>query len=978
MADEFILGIGKAYGDVDKLNKEIMETINLLDQASKKGKAFRVADNLKSFKGFSNDVNTSTTAIQRQIESLAKKQNQLEALSKKELQYSNIFNRESKKREAQIKKESDLRERLISLKERENKIQSKQMTGRMVEYVNSIGKANDGLRKLNMYYSELESKSNKIANAESRAKEAREKAISAQLTGRMKEYVNSIGKTNDGLKKMNAYYKDLEKSSAKAFKNSQAELAKTQGLYNKVQTGVSNLSKRYNDLALRKELNGKLTIKEQIELTKLETKLNKYSAALNRVDSGITRHSRSLTRSKRKFDSLGFSIAQITREAPAFLISMNTGFMAISNNLPILVDEIEKLRIKNKELNKTGQKGVPIWKSLVKGLFSWQSAVSLGIVLLTAFGGKIIEWIKGEEAAEKATKKADEALKEQNKSLKENLVLRQKILDKIKGQSESVSISSVFGGVLDNMTENTDAAFVLLELAERLNKAGIEGADILKNQDIAQSERVLAAKNILKIEQLRIDLENERLRLNEANSSEVEKERALQRGETLGLSEVLRIQKEINKLQSQNKNILENVIVIEKDISNEKEKQRKFSSGSQKAIDAQIAKLTDLRDSVDRGTAKWAVYDYTLKLLQTTSKALNGDLDNTKETVGEITKEVQKSTKKFKKFLEQAKDLQEQLKKELGGMREGFMEEFFSEAGFDFTGDLLMNFDRISAMLEEGGNKWQDYFNVITEVGQEAFNFLAQNRDAHFQAEYERLEQQKEVALQFAGESTAAKERIEEQYEAKRKEIQTRQARAQKQAAIVNATINTAQAVVSVLAQEPGGLIKKSIAAAIVGAMGAAQVALIASQQIPEFKHGVRDFKGGLAVVGDGGKSEIVRTNDGIFKTPSTDTLVNLPKGADVFSSEDAFLKELTKITDYNGILFDKKMFNLDSLKPSISIEQNGISAREMNDIMSKQLSKLEMSALYIDEKGFTKRMVKGYSSTVDFNNRVSFRGKSV
>lgn len=100
-----------------------------------------------------------------------------------------------------------------------------------------------------------------------------------------------------------------------------------------------------------------------------------------------------INRAKPQWNGLGNSINQITRELPAFALSAQTGFLAISNNIPILADEIGRLRNKNLELTASGQKAVPVWSQVVKGLLSWGTALSAGVVLLTVYGKDIVNWI---------------------------------------------------------------------------------------------------------------------------------------------------------------------------------------------------------------------------------------------------------------------------------------------------------------------------------------------------------------------------------------------------------------------------------------------------------------------------------------------------------------------------------------------------------------------------------------------------------
>ncbi len=137
-----------------------------------------------------------------------------------------------------------------------------------------------------------------------------------------------------------------------------------------------------------------------------------------------------------QWNGLGNSINQISRELPAFTYSAQTGFLALSNNIPILADEIGRLKAKNDALVASGQKGVPVWKQVLKGLISWQTALSLGVALLTIYGKEVGDWIgslfKGKEALDEH-KKSVEALNkayessEYQKVIKDMMELRSMI-----------------------------------------------------------------------------------------------------------------------------------------------------------------------------------------------------------------------------------------------------------------------------------------------------------------------------------------------------------------------------------------------------------------------------------------------------------------------------------------------------------------------------------------------------------------------
>jgi len=124
-----------------------------------------------------------------------------------------------------------------------------------------------------------------------------------------------------------------------------------------------------------------------------------------------------------KFNALQGSINQLSREMPAFAVNVNTGFLAISNNIPALVDSINQIKTANAALKAEGKATESVLSQVAKGLFSWNTALSVGITLLTVFGGKIIDYITGQGKSTKATEEAAKAQEEENKKKREYLDL---------------------------------------------------------------------------------------------------------------------------------------------------------------------------------------------------------------------------------------------------------------------------------------------------------------------------------------------------------------------------------------------------------------------------------------------------------------------------------------------------------------------------------------------------------------------------
>jgi len=115
-------------------------------------------------------------------------------------------------------------------------------------------------------------------------------------------------------------------------------------------------------------------------------------------------------------------------------------------------------------------------------------------------------------------------------------------------------------------------------------------------------------------------------------------------------------------------------------------------------------------------------------------------------------------------------------------------------------------------------------------------NAIAANDAQKRQEELAALQVQQEEELRLAGDNEQKKDIIRQKYALKEKDIKRKQAEADKRKAIMDATINTAVAVIKAISQSP--LTLGMPWAAIVAALGAAQIALIAATPIPKFAKG--------------------------------------------------------------------------------------------------------------------------------------------
>lgn len=178
-----------------------------------------------------------------------------------------------------------------------------------------------------------------------------------------------------------------------------------------------------------KEVNEMIAKQQELykQVSAMEQKMGTYGRNVGNYASG--------------WNGMQNSINQMTRELPAFTYSVQTGFMALSNNIPIFVDELNKAASANKALTAEGKKGVPVWKQLVSGLFSWQTALSIGITLLTVSGKEIGEWVK-------ALFKGKDALAELKKANQDFNATR---LEGTKSaQGELTSLKTLYRAATDN------------------------------------------------------------------------------------------------------------------------------------------------------------------------------------------------------------------------------------------------------------------------------------------------------------------------------------------------------------------------------------------------------------------------------------------------------------------------------------------------------------------------------------------------
>lgn len=138
---------------------------------------------------------------------------------------------------------------------------------------------------------------------------------------------------------------------------------------------------------------------------------------IKELDASIGNHQRNVGNYASSWNGLSFSIQQVARELPSLAVSPQTFFLAISNNLPILADQLALTKQRVQELKNAGQSFTPVWKQVLSSIISWQTALVAGITVLTLYGKEITGWVgslfkgkKAVDAAKVATEQFHETL----------------------------------------------------------------------------------------------------------------------------------------------------------------------------------------------------------------------------------------------------------------------------------------------------------------------------------------------------------------------------------------------------------------------------------------------------------------------------------------------------------------------------------------------------------------------------------------
>lgn len=322
--------------------------------------------------------------------------------------------------------ESDLKEAVSLYKsltdaERADSQMGQQLLNDIINLKNQIKALDDTMKPHIQTLSEVEKAEQRLAYLQSdegkRLTELKRKI--SELTSSRRQQQATIDPIVQAQQKL-AYAQSEENQQLKLYSTQIKEANRVAQLQ---ATIAASTEGSYNRLSAQYELNKiKLNQMSAAEREaadggkKLETETNALYQQMIELQEATGNYRLSVGHYQRTWDGLGISISQVVRELPAAATSLNTFFLGISDNFPMVVDEINRLRAQNKAFQAEGKATVSVTKSIAKALFSWNTILVIVLAALSMFGGQIIEWIgnlfKGRAAVISLTDALDNIAKE--------------------------------------------------------------------------------------------------------------------------------------------------------------------------------------------------------------------------------------------------------------------------------------------------------------------------------------------------------------------------------------------------------------------------------------------------------------------------------------------------------------------------------------------------------------------------------------
>lgn len=147
------------------------------------------------------------------------------------------------------------------------------------------------------------------------------------------------------------------------------------------------------------------------------TQINEADQSLAKINAKMANNAALAKTMGTQYNGLRTQIGMVARELPNLGISIGTFIISLSNNLAYLADEIAKANKEFASLKDSGKAATPVWKQMIGAILSWQTALIVGITILTAYSREIQAWVQELISGEKNVNKLKESLSNFNEEL---------------------------------------------------------------------------------------------------------------------------------------------------------------------------------------------------------------------------------------------------------------------------------------------------------------------------------------------------------------------------------------------------------------------------------------------------------------------------------------------------------------------------------------------------------------------------------
>lgn len=424
--------------------QEVLNELMALDVQLDKTKS-NLLEILKPVVDINNELQKSATNY-KTLTDLINKQNQVEAKAIAELekhrdtikQIKILQDKLSSYQSQQTKDIEMLRSAIEERKKYNDEIQ-KSVIAKQKEFEEST-KSADGIKQEGIAYKEMASAANKIIGLRSQ-----------NISSLIKEQA-ALSSVKAELSKLNRIEKEGKELTEEQVARKR-ELINSEKEHKQIISGLNQVIQ--NDIKLNQAASGSMNEMAQSlskariayrNLTEEERNspfgqellksIQKTDSKIKEFDASIGNHQRNVGNYAGGFNTLQYSVQQVARELPSLTMSLSQFFLAISNNIPILSDEIIKAKNANAALRAEGKKGVPVWKQLISSVFSWQTALVVGITVITAYGKEISNFFKALFGAKQALIEVSEVQRIFGENIAKDTIELDVMIDKLKNTTK--------------------------------------------------------------------------------------------------------------------------------------------------------------------------------------------------------------------------------------------------------------------------------------------------------------------------------------------------------------------------------------------------------------------------------------------------------------------------------------------------------------------------------------------------------------